>query len=133
MCVTEQVVKEREGSVQRACIINEITLADGSHLGCVPQPLRFAAGSDAQAHTFPLLLNVPLIFYIFFHSVASFFSYSVFPSFPSSLSSSFIHRKIWPQCPGFQAKTATMLSPPHHAIFLCLFHSSSFHPFLDLH
>lgn len=50
---------EIECPVQRACIINEITLADGSYLGSVPQPQRFAAGSHAHILP-PLLLSVPL-------------------------------------------------------------------------
>lgn len=69
--------REIECLVQRACIINEITLADGSYLGNVPQPPRFAAGSHAHIYTHThtcfssLLLSVPLTVY---HSLFSLFS-----------------------------------------------------------
>ena len=119
VCVREQVKdteSENECSVQRACNINEITLADGSHLESVPQPLRSAAGSHAPAHihSSSLLLSVPLTTYFFFsrsfYSVLLFY-YSCFPSLSFSLCSSFIHREIWPRRPSFQAITVATFSP----------------------
>ena len=63
VCVWEKARKKKgreseiECPVQRACIINEITLADGSYLGSVPQPPRFAAGSHTHTCFFLSLVK----------------------------------------------------------------------------
>lgn len=127
--------REIECLVQRACIINEITLADGSYLGNVPQPPRFAAGSHAHIYTHTHMLFLALVKCapdsLSLPFLALFTLCLSHPAFlSSSLCSSFIHRKIWLKRPGFQAKKLLPCTPP---ISLRLPHSSPFHCFLRPH
>lgn len=133
--------REIECLVQRACIINEITLADGSYLGSVPQPPRFAAGSHAHIYTHTcfssLLLSVPLTVY---HSLFSLFSLCaslIQPFYPPLCARLLFIERFGRGVQAFRPKNYCHASPfhthTHPSISLRLPHSSPFHCFLRPH
>lgn len=122
---------------KRACIINEITPADGSYLGSVPPLPRFAAGPHVREGARTLLLfysppppppvkcgpSQPVTpFTHSFHSAPISLSlWSILFILPLPLlHSSFIHTRIWPRRPGFQAKINRRRAPPPHLPKPCL-------------
>lgn len=105
-------MSEFECPVQKTSIIKESTLADGSHLVSVPQPLRFAAGFHAHTDTVLYFsLSAPLTDYPSFISLFSLCASLSFCCFfyPARL----LFIKKWFKHLGFHAKTtALLLHPP---------------------